>query len=77
MTTSWAYLTRGRLVASAMSNLGGMMLGLLCIMSIPVLAGTVWKGIGPTDEMVRRLTYILVGITLVTLVEWGIRLITG
>lgn len=74
MTTSWAHFMNGNLIASAKSNLGGMMLAFFAIASIFVGARIAWTGRLPNFTTQRNYTLTLVGIAAVTLADWAIRL---
>lgn len=76
MTTSWSYVTRGNILAAAHANPGGMMLAIYAIGCIGTTSRMAWDGRFPSDRVVRIYTIVLVGIALVTLVDWGLRLAT-
>lgn len=75
MTTSWAYLVRGRLIASQQANTGGMLLGLTSMFAGPwlFLSGLRgrWVGVIPREWVVVA---VGVGIILTTLGDWAFRL---
>ncbi len=71
MTTSWALLTRGRLVDAMRANAGGVLLALVVLLVAPCLAmsayyGRWWPG-WPGDWSVLCVTLVVVS---VTLVDW-------
>lgn len=74
MTTSWAHLVRGRIVAAFRDNAGGALLGLVSLMLAPwsMLSGWrgrwLWGGIEP--RMVFAAVWLLVA---VTLIDWSVR----
>ena len=73
MTTSWSYLTKGNLTAAFRSNTGGAFLGIATFLLSPWLLvsglkGTWWIA---APDMVAGF-YILLGITIVTVVQWVI-----
>jgi hypothetical protein len=76
MTTSWCHLIRGQLVAAARANVGGTLLGLLCLMAAPWALLSAWLGrlVGPLPG--ERLT-IGTGLALVmiTVVDWAARVL--
>ena len=78
MTTSFAYLARGRLVDAARANLAGCALAIVCAAQIPwawfsILRGRLW--------LVRRLdawfVWTVTGLTLVAAVHWIWRILAG
>ncbi|OHB70079.1 MAG: hypothetical protein A2V70_16990 [Planctomycetes bacterium RBG_13_63_9] len=78
MTTSWAHLVRGQPVRAAECNAGGSLLGLLAVVSTPWLlisaARGRWLGWTPNSTVVA---WVAVGVVLVTLIGWAIRLVIG
>ena len=76
MTTSWAYLMRGRLIASQQANTGGMLLGLTTMFVGPwlLLSGLRgwWFRVAPNEIVVVA---IGAGLILITLSDWTIRLL--
>lgn len=74
MTTSWAHFMRGNLVAAASVNTGGLLLALFALFVIPVSARLAWTGKTPGDVTLRRGTIALVGIVIITGVDWIVRL---
>jgi hypothetical protein len=75
MTTSWANLMRGRLVASLQANCGGTLLGLTSLLVGPwaIVSGVRGRWIGGTPDE-RVVAAVAVAIISVTLVDWAIRL---
>jgi hypothetical protein len=78
MTTSWAYLVRGKLVQAAAANVGGTLLGVItAVAAIWLLASAVWGrwlGRVPNATLVA---WLLAVVAAVTLVDWVIRLAIG
>jgi hypothetical protein len=75
MTTAWAHLVRGQLIAALRTNAGGTLLGMLAVVSVPWLALSAvcgrWLLWAPSSIAVA---WVGSGILLVTLIDWGIRL---
>ncbi|MCA9136519.1 MAG: DUF2752 domain-containing protein [Planctomycetales bacterium] len=76
MTTSWAHVMRGNLLASAKANPGGMLLAFYAMGCIGTTSRMAWDGRFPSHRVVRNYTIILGGIALVTVVDWILRLTT-
>lgn len=78
MTTSWAYLVRGKIVQAAAANVGGTLLGVItAVAAIWLLANGLWGrwlGLVPNATL---LAWLLAGVAAVTLVDWVIRLALG
>lgn len=78
MTTSWAYLVRGQLTGALRTSVGGTLLGMLAVASVPWLAISAargrWFGGRPSSATVA---WGGSGIVLVTLVDWVLRLASG
>ena|SRR6476660_628895 len=78
MTTSWAHMVRGHLLAAVRANAGGALLALAAASAGPWLVGSGLRGrwlIGrPAEEVV-----VAAGVTIiiVTLVQWTLRLSLG
>ena len=78
MTTSWAHMVRGQVLAAARANAGGALLALAAAMCGPWLVASGVRGrwlIGrPAEEIV-----VVAGITIivVTLIQWTLRLSLG
>jgi hypothetical protein len=78
MTTSWAHLTRGHLVAALRANSGGTLLGLAAFVTGPwLVASGLWGRwlVAPPHEWIT----LAVGLAIiaVTLIDWSIRLTFG
>jgi hypothetical protein len=78
MTTSWAYLTRGRAEAAVRANAGGTLLAMTAAVCGPwlVLSGLLGRWVvGPPHEWVT----LGLGLTIlaVTVVDWTIKLSLG
>jgi hypothetical protein len=78
MTTSWAYLVRGQIVAAAAANVGGALLGLItAVAAVWLLAdGLCGRWLGPVPNA-TLLAWLLAGVAAVTLVDWVVRLAVG
>ena len=78
MTTSWAYLVRGKIVQAAAANVGGTLLGMItAVAAIWLLTSVVWGrwlGLVPNAILVA---WLLAVVAAVTLVDWVIRLAVG
>lgn len=78
MTTSWAYLTKGHVVAAFQANAGGALLALLAALCGPWLAASGVRGrwfVAPPHEW----TTLAVGLSVVavTILQWTFRLSLG
>jgi hypothetical protein len=78
MTTSWAYLVRGRVPSALRANVGGTLLAAAAAVAAPWLLMSAirgrWFGWTPTCVVAARATVALV---LIVLVDWSIRLAVG
>ena len=78
MTTAWAHLVRGEVAGAFEANVGGALLGLLALVAEPWLLISVlrgrWLGWVPNSTVVA---WVLTGIVVVTLIDWGIRMLAG
>lgn len=74
MTTSWSYFARGNWLASMNTNAGGFLLALLSIAMILIAAQIVRHGRLPSPRVQTWLTLAGVGVLVVTLLDWTIRL---
>ena len=75
MTTSWAYTTRGNLIAAAQSNAGGMLLALIAMAFLPASCYFFFRGKASTDGWFSLVLAIcLVAALGVSLMQWVIRL---
>ncbi len=78
MTTSWAHMVRGQMVAALRANAGGAMLAIVAAICGPWLVGSGvrgrWLMKRPAEEVV-----LAIGLTIivVTLVQWTLRLSLG
>ena len=75
MTTSWSYLTQGKVLSALKANAGGAMLGVIAACFAPwaliaSIRGRFPWGV-PSDEWLLGGTLFLIG---VILVNWGVRL---
>lgn len=75
MTTSWANLTRGRLIDALGANVGGTTLAAIGILAVPWLLFSAvrgrWIGWIPNSTTI---VWVASGVMIVTLIDWGIRL---
>ncbi len=75
MTTAWTHLVRGHLFDAFRANVGGALLGLLTLVAAPwLLASAVrerWLGWVPDMNVVA---WVLTSIMVVTLIDWGVRM---
>jgi hypothetical protein len=74
MTTSWSYFVRGQWLASMTVNLGGFMLALAAVATAGLFGKSAWTGRLPGIEAQKWMTFCLLGIAIVTMVDWGRRL---
>ena len=78
MTTAWAHLGRGQVVAAFGANVGGALLGLLAMAAEPWLILSAvrgrWLGWVPNADV---FAWVLTGIVVVTLIDWGVRMLAG
>ena len=74
MTTSWAHFVRGNWVASARVNTGGLLLAIYALFTIPIAARVAWTKRLPSELILRRGAFALVGIVIVTTIDWVLRL---
>ncbi|MCC6124234.1 MAG: DUF2752 domain-containing protein [Pirellulales bacterium] len=76
MTTSWAHLVRGEILASCRANAGGALLGMLAILAVPWSLATAIRGRHfawtPSGSSTP---WIAGGILGIVLLQWGCRLI--
>jgi hypothetical protein len=76
MTTSWAHLVRGQIVASVRSNAGGTLLGLTCLVLAPwaLVSGLRGRWLGkPLGE--RAALALVLLLLIVTTADWLIRVL--
>lgn len=74
MTTAWAHFANGSVLSAAQSNLGGLLLAVYALGCIAIGFRMVVSGRMPGQRVIQVATILLAAIGLVTLVEWGIRL---
>ena len=75
MTTAWAWLVRGEVIEACRTNAGGTLLAVLAIAGIPWLLGSAVRGRWLTRRPDDPTLACLAGIVLlVTLIQWGWRL---
>jgi len=78
MTTSWAFATRGQIVAAAETNLGGLMLALIAMAYVPASCYFCIKGTAtPGQWFSLSLALALVVAMLVATIQWCMRLASG
>lgn len=75
MTTSWAHFTRGQLWQSAQVNAGGFLLAGYSLLVVFLSLGSLWSGRLPSPRTQLFLTLALIGIVVVTVMDWLMRLI--
>jgi hypothetical protein len=78
MTTAWANLVRGRLVAALATHVTGTILGVLDLAAAVWLGVVAWRGrwlVWTPNSTVGAWWASL--IALVILIEWGLRLLAG
>jgi hypothetical protein len=77
MTTAWAHLVRGQLIAALRANAGGTLLAALAVVNVPWLVVSAargrWLGWVPRSIAVA---WVGSAILLVTLIDWIVRLAT-
>ncbi|MGI9474277.1 MAG: DUF2752 domain-containing protein, partial [Rubripirellula sp.] len=76
MTTSWSHFTRGQFTQSMQANFGGFLLACLALLVPWIAIRTVRTGQWPSLRSQQWLTYLLIAIVVVTLLEWLGRLST-
>lgn len=76
MTTSWAYLLQGQVVAALRANMGGALLASLACLGAPwaLLQAVRGKRIGPIWQS-RLAVWSLLGLILFVMCEWTIRVL--
>ena len=74
MTTSWAHLTKGNLFAATKANVGGVLLAFCLLSSVVPVTRMIRSGQMPSPLLIRNATVVLIGVVLVTLADWAIRL---
>jgi hypothetical protein len=73
MTTSWANLFEGNLFAAAAASCSGVMLAGVAVACLPVGTEMVRRGQIPRNRTLRQLTFALIGVATVAIVEWACR----
>jgi hypothetical protein len=77
-TTAWANLVRGHWLDALAANVGATLLGILTLLGIPWLLGSVvrgrWIAWTPSSNTAAR---VVIALTVVTLIDWGVRLLLG
>jgi hypothetical protein len=74
MTTSWSWLTRGDLVASASANLSGMLLGLFVVLLLVLGFRLAWYGRSLSRRVNWWVGFGVVFIGVLSVAEWLVRL---
>ena len=76
MTTAWAHVVRGQVVGAFRANAGGALLAILALLAIPWLLISAVRGrwLGRTPNAIV-LAWILGAVVVVTLIDWGIRML--
>jgi hypothetical protein len=76
MTTAWAHLVRGHWIGAFRANVGGALLGLLTLLAVPwLLISAAWGRWLVWVPDMNVLAWVLTSIMVVTLIDWGLRLI--
>ena len=73
MTTSWAYLADGQIVAACQANLAGVFLGVMSVVGGAVAARTAYTGRARSDQTLWRLAIGLMVSLGVAIILWLIR----
>jgi len=74
MTTAWAHLVRGRIMAAFRDNAGGALLGLASLLVAPWLLISDWRGRWLGRPIGPRLVFAAVWLWVaVILIDWGVR----
>jgi hypothetical protein len=75
MTTAWAHFVRGDWLNSARVNLGGFLLALYCLWAGYVCARVGLAGVLPADSTQKTASFVLLGIAMITVLEWAGRVV--
>jgi hypothetical protein len=75
MTTAWAHFVRGDWLNSARANLGGFLLALYCLWAGYVCARVGLGGVLPADATQKTASFALLGIAMITMLEWAGRVV--
>lgn len=76
MTTSFAYLVRGQLLSALRANFAGVCLAIVCVLLIPWCWWSAYRGrFWRVSEPVTAFAVLVVGLVLVSLVNWGWQLL--
>jgi len=76
MTTAWAYLVRGDAVPALRANVGGTVLAVLAMASVPWLLASAARGRWlPGAPSGTAVAWTAMTIALLTLADWGLRLL--
>ena len=70
MTTSWSHFTRGQWLQSLQSNIGGFLLAIVALIVVWLSARTLKSGELPSYRTQQWFTYLLIGVIVVSLLEW-------
>lgn len=78
MTTSFSHFTHGNLRQAFRANAGGGLLAIVCVLQIPWLWWSVYRGrLAGVSDPARSLVWLLVAVGGVCLVNWVIQLMQG
>ena len=78
MTTSWAWLMRGQVAAAIRTNAAGTLLGAMAVVGVPWLLGSAARGRWlPGSPNVVAVAAFAATVTLVAMIQWGWRLLSG
>jgi len=73
MTTSWAHLVRGDVIASARSNPGGLILGLIDMLLVIGLVAHAGRSHWPERKWLVAFAMAMVSAVTVALADWAWR----
>ncbi|MCS7469072.1 DUF2752 domain-containing protein [Stieleria sp. ICT_E10.1] len=75
MTTSWAHAMNGEFRAAARASVGGFLLVLYALGGLATMLQIVRRGKMPAEKTIRHFTIALIAIAVVTLADWGVRVL--
>ena len=73
MTTAWSYLAHGNVRDAAGVNLGGLLLAFYALIGCEFARRMIQYGRWPSSGAIAVATYGLLGILMVTLCDWWLR----
>jgi hypothetical protein len=77
MTTSWAHCVRGNLRDALGANVGGTLLCLLSLASLPMMLGLAVRGRPTSGWFLWSAACVFFTAVSIAVLEWGIRLAAG